>query len=102
MAHHVNQGVPYILDDLENEHEHAHVSPWLVPFIFMASLGTHLFGGSAGREGVGVMMGASAAHLMPKIRGSYKEMPPLSHLFGNCSGIFIDLWYSVGRNSVCF
>lgn len=84
IPHHVNQGVPYILEELENEH--AHVSPWMVPFIFLASLGTHLFGGSAGREGVGVIMGASAAHLMPKIRESYKEMRPFLIYSGIAAG----------------
>ena len=34
-------------------------STLVTPFVFLASLGTHLFGGSAGREGVGVIMGAS-------------------------------------------
>ena len=84
IPHHVNQGVPYILEELENEH--AHVSPWMAPFIFMASLGTHLFGGSAGREGVGVIMGASAAHLMPKMRESYKEMRPFLIYSGIAAG----------------
>jgi H+/Cl- antiporter ClcA len=37
------------------------------PFIFITSIGTHLFGGSAGREGVGVLMGASLSSLFKKI-----------------------------------
>lgn len=74
IPHHVNQGVPYILHELDN-HE-AHVSPWMTPFIFITALGTHLFGGSAGREGVGVIMGASMAHAIPKIRHQYKELRP--------------------------
>ena len=84
IPHHINQGVPYILKELDNEH--AHVSPWMVPFIFLASLGTHLFGGSAGREGVGVIMGASAAHLMPRMRKSYKEMRPFLIYAGIAAG----------------
>jgi H+/Cl- antiporter ClcA len=84
IPHHINQGVPYILEELENEK--AHVSPWMVPFIFLGSLGTHLFGGSAGREGVGVIMGASAAHLMPKIRETYKEMRPFLIYSGIAAG----------------
>ena len=84
LPHHINQGVSYILDELENEK--AHVSPWMVPFIFIGSLGTHLFGGSAGREGVGVIMGASVAHLMPKIRDTYKEMRPFLIYSGIAAG----------------
>lgn len=33
----------------------------MVPLIFLASVTTHLFGGSAGREGVGVQMGGALA-----------------------------------------
>lgn len=84
IPHHINQGVPYILEELENEK--AHVSPWMAPFIFISSLGTHLFGGSAGREGVGVIMGASAAHLMPRIRDSYQEMRPFLIYAGIAAG----------------
>lgn len=84
IPHHINQGVPYILEELENDK--ARVSPWMVPFIFISSLGTHLFGGSAGREGVGVIMGASAAHLMPKIRHGHKEMRPFLIYSGIAAG----------------
>lgn len=60
----INQGVPYIVQEIDNE-KHK-VSVFTAPFIFIASITTHLFGGSAGREGVGVLMGASAAHVLPK------------------------------------
>lgn len=66
---HINAGVPYIYKELENEK--ALVSPWMAPFIFINALLTHFFGGSAGREGVGVIMGASFAHLLPKINRHY-------------------------------
>lgn len=84
IPHHINQGVPYILEELENGK--AQVSPWMVPFIFISSLGTHLFGGSAGREGVGVIMGASAAHLLPRLRETYKEMRPFLIYSGIAAG----------------
>lgn len=84
IPHHINQGVPYILEELENHK--SHVSPWMTPFIFFSSLGTHLFGGSAGREGVGVIMGASAAHLMPRVRLSYQEMRPFLIYAGIAAG----------------
>lgn len=84
IPHHVNQGVPYILEELENDK--AKVSPWMTPFIFLSSLGTHLFGGSAGREGVGVIMGASAAHLLPKLRTSFQSMRPFLIYAGLAAG----------------
>lgn len=72
IPHQINQGVPYILEELENEK--AQVSPWMAPFVFLSSLGTHLFGGSAGREGVGVIMGASAAHILPRFCTRFESM----------------------------
>lgn len=84
IPHHVNQGVPYILEELENDK--AKVSVWMTPFIFLSSLGTHLFGGSAGREGVGVIMGASAAHLLPKLQKSFYSMRPFLIYAGLAAG----------------
>ena len=74
IPHHINQGVPYILEEIENEK--AKVSTWMAPFILLSSLGTHLFGGSAGREGVGVIMGASVAHYLPKFHKTFSRMRP--------------------------
>ena len=84
IPHHINEGVPYILMELDNQE--ARVSPWMAPFIFLSSLGTHLFGGSAGREGVGVIMGASAAHLIPRFKHSYIEMRPYLIYAGMAAG----------------
>lgn len=69
---HINQGVPYLIQELDNEK--APVSPWMAPFVFISSLGTHLFGGSAGREGVGVIMGASIAHVLPKFGSHFQNL----------------------------
>lgn len=68
----INQGVPYIINEIDNEKEK--VSVLTAPFIFIASICTHLFGGSAGREGVGVLMGASAAHILPKAHPTFLQM----------------------------
>ena len=38
------------------------ISPRLVPLIMLSTWGTHLFGGSAGREGVAVQIGATVSH----------------------------------------
>lgn len=35
------------------------ISPYMAPFIFVSTVLTHLFGGSAGREGTAVQLGAS-------------------------------------------
>ena len=39
------------------------ISPRLVPLIMLSTWGTHLFGGSAGREGVAVQIGATGRRL---------------------------------------
>lgn len=43
------------------------VSPMVAPVIFLASSITHLFGGSAGREGAALQLGGSAASLVGKL-----------------------------------
>ncbi len=40
---------------------------WLVPLIMVTTWMTHLFGGSAGREGVAVQIGATVSHAIGKI-----------------------------------
>lgn len=84
IPHHINQGVPYILEEIENDE--AKVSTWMAPFILLSSLGTHLFGGSAGREGVGVIMGASVAHYLPKFHQSFSQMRPFLIYGGIAAG----------------
>ena len=43
------------------------VSPLVAPVIFLASSITHLFGGSAGREGAALQLGGSVASLLGKL-----------------------------------
>ncbi len=43
------------------------VSPMVAPVIFLASAITHLFGGSAGREGAALQLGGSAASMLAKL-----------------------------------
>ena len=43
------------------------VSPMVAPVIFLASSITHLFGGSAGREGAALQLGGSVASLLGKL-----------------------------------
>ena len=42
------------------------VSPLLLPAVFLSSLLTHLFGGSAGREGAALQMGGAVSSLLSK------------------------------------
>ena len=43
------------------------VSPMVAPAIFLATSITHLFGGSAGREGAALQLGGSAASMLAKL-----------------------------------
>ena len=52
-----------VLKSLKGEKK---VSPWLLPAVFVSSLLTHLFGGSAGKEGAALQMGGAVSSLVSK------------------------------------
>ncbi len=65
-----NRGTNEIIDSvLENEF----VSPLIAPAIFLATSITHLFGGSAGREGAALQLGGSMASIFGKMFRFNKE-----------------------------
>ena len=59
-----NRGTNEIIDSILDGKP---VSPMVAPVIFLASSITHLFGGSAGREGAALQLGGSVASLMGKL-----------------------------------
>ena len=59
-----NRGTNEIIDAVLDGHE---VSPLVAPVIFLATAITHLFGGSAGREGAALQLGGSTASLLSKL-----------------------------------
>ena len=59
-----NRGTNQIIDAVLNGEE---VSPLVAPPIFLATATTHLFGGSAGREGAALQLGGATASLLSKI-----------------------------------
>ena len=59
-----NRGTNEIIDATLDGHP---VSPAVAPGIFLAACFTHLFGGSAGREGAALQLGGSAASLLSKV-----------------------------------
>ncbi|MBQ7288556.1 MAG: chloride channel protein [Clostridia bacterium] len=59
-----NRGTDDIIDSVLNGKQ---VSPLVAPAIFLAATITHLFGGSAGREGAALQMGGSFASLLNKL-----------------------------------
>ena len=59
-----NKGTNEIIDAALDGHP---VSPAVFPGIFLATATTHLFGGSAGREGAALQLGGSTASLLAKV-----------------------------------
>ena len=59
-----NKGTNEIIDATLDGHP---VSPMVAPAIFLATAITHLFGGSAGREGAALQLGGSTASMLGKV-----------------------------------
>ena len=59
-----NRGTNEIIDATLDGHS---VSPAVAPAIFLATAMTHLFGGSAGREGAALQLGGSTASLLARL-----------------------------------
>jgi H+/Cl- antiporter ClcA len=59
-----NRGTNEIIDAALDGH---HLNPLIAPGIFLATSMTHLFGGSAGREGAALQLGGSTASLLGRI-----------------------------------
>ncbi len=59
-----NRGTNEIIDATLDGHP---VSPAVAPAIFLATAMTHLFGGSAGREGAALQLGGSTASMLAKL-----------------------------------
>ena len=59
-----NRGTNEIIDATLDGHP---VSPMVAPSIFLATAITHLFGGSAGREGAALQLGCSTASMLAKL-----------------------------------
>ncbi len=59
-----NKGTNEIIDATLDGHS---VSPMVAPAIFLATAVTHLFGGSAGREGAALQLGGSTASMLAKL-----------------------------------
>ena len=65
-----NRGTNEIIDAAL---EGGEVSPMVAPSIFLATAITHLFGGSAGREGAALQLGGSTASMLAKLFKLSKE-----------------------------
>ena len=65
-----NRGTNEIIDAVLDGEE---LKPQIAPGIFGAAVLTHLFGGSAGREGAALQLGGSAASILSKLFGLKRQ-----------------------------
>ena len=83
-----NRGTNEIIDAIL---ENGHVNPLITPVIFLASSITHLFGGSAGREGAALQLGGSTASLVAKLL-NMKEKARTVLIMSGMSAVFAGLF----------
>ena len=83
-----NKGTNEIIDAALDGHP---VSPAVFPGIFLATATTHLFGGSAGREGAALQLGGSTASLLAgvfKLDISERKVMVMSGMAAVFAGLF--------------
>jgi len=80
----VNSANALIIDDFQNES--TQIPSRLAPSILISTLVTHAFGGSAGREGTAVQMGAGIAASFARFVASTREAQHLLILCGIAAG----------------
>ena len=83
-----NRGTNEIIDATLDGHS---VSPMVAPSIFLATAMTHLFGGSAGREGAALQLGGSTASMLAKLFRLKKEERKVMVMAG-MSAVFAGLF----------
>lgn len=81
---HVNEGTHLILEEIHQPQKTVPLS--MAPWIFFGTLLTHLFGGSAGREGTVVQMGASLADQLSRVFAIPKEQRQILLMAGAGAG----------------
>lgn len=67
------------------------VSPMVAPSVFLATAITHLFGGSAGREGAALQLGGSTASMLAKLfrlKGEERKVMVMAGMSAVFAGLF--------------
>ena len=83
-----NRGTNQIIDAVLDGEA---VSPLVAPTIFLATATTHLFGGSAGREGAALQLGGATASLLSKLfklNGDDRKILIMSGMSAVFAGLF--------------
>lgn len=86
----INSGNNLIIREIR--HRERGVPPLMAPFVLVGTLLTHLFGGSAGREGTAVQMGGSIAgglaRLLPKLSDRDVRILLMAGVAAGFGGVF--------------
>lgn len=85
------KGMSLIFDATNNEKEKVPLQ--LIPLVFFSTWLTHLFGGSAGREGVAVQLGATVANNFSRLKpfkniSNFSQILTLSGIAAGFAGLF--------------
>lgn len=83
-----NRGTNEIIDAILNGDQ---VNPLIAPVIFLSTSITHLFGGSAGREGAALQLGGATASALGKVLG-LKENERTVLIMAGMSAVFAGLF----------
>ena len=83
-----NRGTNEVIDAILDNKQ---VNPMIAPVIFIASAITHLFGGSAGREGAALQLGGSTASFVAKLL-KLKENERTVLIMSGMSAVFAGLF----------
>ena len=83
-----NRGTNEIIDAILDNKP---VNPLIAPVIFLASSITHLFGGSAGREGAALQLGGSVASMLGKLL-KLKDQDRTILIMSGMSAVFAGLF----------
>ena len=83
-----NRGTNEIIDAILDNKQ---INPLIAPVIFLASSITHLFGGSAGREGAALQLGGSTASFVAKLL-KMKENERTVLIMSGMSAVFAGLF----------
>lgn len=83
-----NRGTNEIIDAILNQKP---VNPLIAPLVFVSTAITHLFGGSAGREGAALQLGAASASALAKLF-HLKEEDRMVLIMSGMSAVFSGLF----------
>ena len=92
------KGNNFLIEEIRSPHD---IIPFrMAPLVYIGTVLTHLFGGSAGREGTGVQMGGAIADQFSRVLQMNRYNRKMMVVIGISAGICFRLWNTACR--CCF